>query len=67
MPIDFHISGVYFPPLLVAGCLGLIAASVTVRLISAGRLAEKFSNPPLTYLSLAVIYTVIFGSTLLPT
>jgi len=67
MPIDFHVSGVYMPPLLVAVCLGLLAASVTVRLISARGLAAHFSNPPLTYLSLAAIYTVIIGSTIFPT
>ena len=66
MPADFHISGVYLPPLLVAGFLGLISASATVRLISAWGLAEVFSNPPLTYISLTVIYTVIFGITLIP-
>ena len=67
MPIDFHFSGVYMPPLLLASCLGLLAASATVRLISARGLAAHFSNPTLTYLSLAVIYTVIFGSTIFPT
>lgn len=64
MPIDFDISGVYLPPLLVAASLGLLAASATVRLLTARDLAAWFSNPTLTYLSFATIYTVIIGSTL---
>ena len=62
MPHEFAISGVYMPPLLVAGTLGVIAAVITARLLNRYRLSRYFFYPPLVQLALAVIYTVAIGT-----
>ena len=67
MPNDIDLMGVYIPPLFAAWMLAMVAASVTAQLIASHGLAQKFSNPPLTFLGLVVIYTVILGSTVFPT
>ena len=61
MPHEFAISGVYMPPLLIAGMLGVIAAMVTARLLNRYRLSKYFFYPPLVLLALMVIYTILFG------
>lgn len=67
MPNDINLMGVYIPPLLAAWVFGMLAASLTAKYISNHGLAPKFSSPPLTFLGLVVIYTVILGSTVFPT
>ena len=67
MPHDLYLGDVYFPPLLVAAALGLIAASLTSRLMTNRGWMAGFANPPLVFIALSVIYTLIFGSTLFPT
>ena len=66
IPSEFHIGGVYLPPLLIAGILGTIAAVVTARLLNRYRLSKYFFYPPLVFVALAVIFTVIFGTVLIP-
>jgi hypothetical protein len=66
MPYEFAIGGVFMPPLLVAGLLGTIAAVVTARLLNRYRLSRYFFYPPLAFVALAVIFTVLFGTLLLP-
>ena len=60
-PHEFSIGGVYMPPLLVAACFGVIAALVTARLLNRYRLSRYFFYPPLVFLSLMVIYTLVIG------
>jgi hypothetical protein len=62
MPHEFAIGGVYMPPLLVASLLGAITAVVTVRLFNRYRLAKYFFYPPLVFLALMAIYTVLIGT-----
>jgi hypothetical protein len=62
IPHEFAIGGVYMPPLLVAGLFGIIAAMLTTRLLNRYRLSKYFFYPPLVYLSLMVIYTVLIGT-----
>lgn len=50
------------PPLLVACLLGVIAAMFTVRLLNRYRLSKYFFYPPLVFLSLMIIYSVLFGT-----
>jgi hypothetical protein len=59
IPHEFSISGVYLPPLLVAGCFGVLAALATARLLNRHQLAKYFYYPPLVLLALMVIYTVL--------
>ena len=50
------------PPLLIASLLGTIAAMVTARLLNRYRLSKYFFYPPLVFLALMVIYTVLIGT-----
>lgn len=67
IPSEISIGGVYFPPLLLAGILGVVAATATAYLLNRYRLSRFFLNPPLVYLALAVIYTAFIGTFLIPT
>ena len=66
MPHEFAIGGVFVPPLLVASLLGTIAAVVTARLLNRYRLSRYFFYPPLVFVALAVIYTVLIGTLIIP-
>jgi hypothetical protein len=66
VPSEFSISGIYFPPLLLAGICGLAAAVATHKWLGQSELARAFANPPLVFFALTTIYTVVFGSTLFP-
>ena len=62
MPHEFAIGGIYFPPLLIAGILGVGAAFATARFLDRYRLSRHFFYPPLVLLSLMVLYTVLIGT-----
>jgi hypothetical protein len=66
IPIEFTIGGVYFPPLLIAGILGVLASALTAMLLNRYRLSRFLYNPPLVFLALAVIYTGLIGTFLIP-
>jgi hypothetical protein len=61
-PHEFAISGVYMPPLLIAALLGTIAAIVTAQQLNRYRLSRYFFYPPLVFVAMAVIYTVLIGT-----
>ncbi len=50
------------PPLLIAGLLGTIAAVFTARLLNHYRLSRYLFYPPLVFLALIVIYSVLIGT-----
>ena len=62
IPHEFAIGGVFMPPLLVASFLGAIATVITIRLLNRYRLSKYFFNPPLVFLALIAIYTVLIGT-----
>jgi hypothetical protein len=66
IPKEFTIGGVYFPPLLIAGILGVLASALTAMLLNRYRLSRFLYNPPLVFLALAVIYTGLIGTFLIP-
>ena len=66
IPSEFQIGGVYLPPLLVAAILGTIAAAVTAGILNRVRLSRYFFYPPLVFVALAVIFTVLIGTVLIP-
>ena len=66
VPSEFAIGEVYFPPLLIAALIGLLAAWLTARLLNRYRLSRFFFYPPLVLLALVVIYTVIIGTFVIP-
>jgi len=62
IPHEFSISEVFMPPLLVASFLGLLAAMVTAHFLDRFRLSRYFFYPPLVFLALIIIYTVLIGT-----
>jgi hypothetical protein len=66
IPSEFTVGEVYFPPLLIAGLLGIVTAAVTAMLLNRFRLSRYFFYPPLVLLALAVIYTVLLGTFVIP-
>ena len=66
MPHEFAIGGVYMPPLLIAAIFGTVAAVVTARLLNRYRLSRYFFYPPLVFVALAIIYTVLIGTLIIP-
>ena len=66
MPHEFAIGGVYMPPLLIAAILGTIAAVAAAWLLNRYRLSRYFFYPPLVFLALAAIFTVLLGAVLIP-
>jgi hypothetical protein len=66
IPSEFTIGEVYFPPLLIASVLGVIMAWLSGLVLNRYRLSRFFFYPPLVLLALAVIYTVIIGTFVIP-
>mgnify|MGYP001814946171 FL=1 len=58
--------GVYFPPLLLAATLGVVAALLTVLLLNRYRLSRFMFYPPLIFVAIAAIYTGLIGTFLIP-
>jgi hypothetical protein len=66
MPHDIYIGDVYLPPLLVAAVVAMIVAAYCTHQMRERDVMQHFANPPLVYLSLTTIITVILSSTLFP-
>ena len=66
IPSEFALGEVYFPPLLIAAMIGFVAAWLTAMMLNRYRLSRFFFYPPLVLLALAVIYTVIIGTFVIP-
>ena len=66
IPCEFTIAGVYFPPLLIASILGVMATIITAQLLNRFRLSRYFFYPPLVFLALAVIFTCLIGTFVIP-
>ena len=62
IPHEFAIGGVFMPPLLIAAVLGTIAAVATARLLNRVRLSKYFFYPPLVFLALMIVYTILIGT-----
>ena len=66
IPKEFAIGGIYFPPLLIAGFFGVLASALTAMLLNRYRLSRFIFYPPLVFIALAVIYTGLIGTFLIP-
>jgi hypothetical protein len=66
IPSEFTIGDVYLPPMLIAGVLGFLAAWGTALLLNRYRLSRYFSYPPAVLMSMAVVYTVVIGTVIVP-
>ena len=66
IPSEVDLAGVYFPPLLLAGLLGAVAAAATAYGLNRYRLSRFFYYPPVVFLALAAIYTGLIGTFFIP-
>ena len=66
VPSEFAFGGVYFPPLLLASILGVVLAWLTAMLLNRYRLSRFFAYPPVVFIALAIIYTGLVGTLLIP-
>lgn len=62
IPSEFAVGGIYLPPLLVVVCLGVLFAYWSARLFNRCRLSRYFFYPPLVFLALFIIYSVLLGT-----
>ena len=65
IPHEVAIGDVFLPPLLVAAFLGLLATIVTAHLLNRYRLSRYLYNPPLAFIAMVTIYTVLIGTFLI--
>lgn len=66
IPQEFTIGGVYMPPSLIAGLIALALAILTARLLNKYRLSKYVFYPPLVFVALLVIYTMLINFLFLP-
>ena len=66
VPSELSIGGVYIPPLLLVSILGAVLAWLTVMLLNRYRLSRFFAYPPVVFIALAIIYTGLIGTLLIP-
>lgn len=62
VPYEVNCGGVYLPPLLVAGMVGLVLASVVTKTMTRLRLSRYFAAPPLVFVALVVLFSVLIES-----
>lgn len=65
MPHEIALGGIYLPPLLIAGILGTIAAGLAATWLNRFRLSKYFFYPPLVFVAMAFLFTVLFGTFLI--
>ena len=56
---ELNIGGVYIPPLFLAAIIGVVLASYTAKLLNRYRLSKYLFYPPLVFLAMAVIYSIL--------
>jgi len=66
VPAEISIAGVYLPPLLIAGILGVLLAGLTAVLLNRHRVSRFFLYPPLIFVAMSIIYTGLIGTFLIP-
>lgn len=66
IPSEFALGGVYVPPLLVAAIFGTLLAVATASWLNRRRLSRHFFYPPLVFVAMTVIYTVVIGTFFIP-
>lgn len=66
VPREVEIRGIYFPPLLLSGILGLVLAWITFAALYRLRWDRHIEAPEIAFLALAVIYAVILSTVVIP-
>jgi hypothetical protein len=65
IPSELPVGGVYLPPALLLGLLGLAAAWVVTKILNRTRLSRFFWNPPLAFLAIWALMSAVIGLFLL--
>jgi hypothetical protein len=65
-PAEFQIGGVFMPPLFAASILGTLVAVFTIRWLNRSGLSRYLFYPPLVFVALIVIYSVLIGTFIIP-
>ena len=65
-PHEFALGGIYLPPLMVASLLALMITVVLARLLNKYRISRYFFYPPLAFVAMLTIFTVLVGTFILP-
>ncbi|MDJ0951590.1 MAG: DUF1656 domain-containing protein [Alphaproteobacteria bacterium] len=65
-PAEVEILGTYFPPILLCAILGIVAMVLTTRWLNRRRLFRYVLFPNLVMLVLAIIYTLILSTFVIP-
>jgi len=66
VPHEFAMGGVFMPPLFIAAVLGMLAAIFTARVLNRRKLSIYLYYPPLVFVALVAIYTVLIGTLIIP-
>ena len=61
-PHEFSIGDVYLSPLLVSTLFAVLVASVTAKLLNRYKPSKYFFYPPLVYVAMLFIYTVLIST-----
>ena len=65
IPSELPLWETYFPPALVIGFLGFLAAWLVSKILNDTRLARFFWNPPLAFLAIWALMSAVIGLFLL--
>jgi hypothetical protein len=65
IPSELPVGGMYLPPALLLGLLGLAAAWVVTKILNRTRLSRFFWNPPLAFLAIWALMSAVIGLSLL--
>ena len=65
LPSEMTFFGIFLPPALLVGLLGLVAAWFAAKVLNRTRLARFFWNPPLAFLAIWVLASALIGLSLL--
>lgn len=60
-PHEFSIGGVFVAPMFVAAVLALFASIITAKILNRMGIARYFFYPPLVFMAILVIYTLLIG------
>lgn len=61
IPSEVPIGGIYVSPVLIAALVGLVAAWLVAKVLNRTRLTRFFWRPPLVFLAIWAIMTVLAG------
>ena len=60
-PSELPFAGLYFPPALLVGLLGLVAAWITGKILNGLRLSRFFWSPPIAFIAIWALLSAIIG------